>query len=112
MDFQSDQIEELKKFYSDLKVAEEGGYTYIYIPNLDLPDGCTPTKVNALFCPMLRDGYQSRLFFAEKISCSHNRNWNGQARILDQTWYAISWNINNNQRLIQLIRSHLDAFRK
>jgi len=112
MEFQIDQIEELKKVHPDVQMAEEAGFTYFFLPQFELPDGCIPSKVDALFCPMPRDGYQSRLFFSEIISGCTNRNWNGQARILDQTWHAISWNINPNQRLIQLIRSHLDAFRK
>ena len=111
MSFSQDQIDEIKKFYPNALMAEEAGFTYFFLPCLDLPIGCIPSSVDALFCPMNRDGYASRLFFAERISGCPARNWNGQARILDRTWYAISWNINQNQRLHQLIRSHLDAFR-
>jgi len=112
MEFPTEQIEELKKIYPDVQMAEEAGFTYFFLPNLDLPEGCIPEKTDALFCPTPRDGYKSRLFFSEMISGCQNRNWNGQARILDRTWFAISWNINPDQRLIQLVRSHLDAFRK
>ena len=102
----------LKKIYPNVQKAEEAGITYFLLPDLYLPEGCIPEKVDALFCPMPRDGYKSRLFFAEKITGCPNRNWNGQARILDRTWYAISWNVNPDQRLIQLIRSHIDPLKK
>ena len=112
MDFESDQIDEVKRIYPEIQVAEEAGFTYFFLPNLDLPDNCSPATLDALFCPMPRDGYKSRLFFSEKITGCQSLNWNSQVRILDRTWYAISWNINPDQRLIQLIRSHIDAFRK
>lgn len=111
MTFPDDQIEELKKVYSGVQIAEEGGTNFFLLPNLEMPDGCVPNTTDALFCPTMRDGYQSRLFLSEKLSGCPPRNWNGQARILDRTWFAISWNINQEQRLIQLIRSHIDAFR-
>lgn len=112
MEFPIDQIAEIKKIYPGAEISEEAGVTYFLLPKLDMPEGCVPSNVDALFCPTNRDGYSSRLFFAEKITGCPVRNWNGQARILDRSWYAISWNINPNQRLIQLIRSHIDAFRK
>lgn len=111
MEFPIDQIEELKKIYPNVQLAEEAGFTYFLLPDLDMPEGCMPPIVDALFCPMPRDGYATRLFFAQQITGCPSRNWNGQARILDRTWFAISWNFTPNQRLIQLIRSHLDAFR-
>lgn len=112
MEFPREEIEELVKIYPKVQMAEESGLTYFFLPNLDLPENCIPDKLDALFCPMNRDGYKSRLFFADKITGCPERNWNGQARILDRTWVAMSWNINPNQRLIQLICSHLDALKK
>jgi len=111
MEFPADEIDELRRVYSNVQMAEEGGYTYFLLPYLDLPDGCIPTNTDALFCAMPRDGYTSRLYFSDTISGCPQRNWNGQARILDRNWHAISWKVNPSQRLIQLIRSHLDAFR-
>lgn len=111
MEFPIDQIEELKRIYPNTQLAQEGGFTFFLLLDLELPEGCVPSKVDALLCPMPRDGYISRLFFSSKINGRLNRNWNGNARILDQTWFAISWKISPEQRLIQMIRSHLDAFR-
>lgn len=110
MEFPKDQIEELSRIYPNAQMAEEGGLTFFFLPDLQLP-GCTPEKIDALFCPMARDGYTSRLFFSEQIVGRTNRNWNGNARILDRTWFAISWKISPNQRLVQMISSHLDALR-
>ncbi len=111
MDFPKDQVEELKKLFPEIRMAEEGGNTFFLLPDLYLPEGCIPKQVDALFCPTPHSGYPSRLFFAEKISGCPERNWNGNARILDRTWVAISWKIDQNQRLAQMIYSHLNAFR-
>lgn len=113
MNFQEDQIQELKKICPDVQIAEEGGFTFFFLPQMKLPLGCAPEVVDFLYCPTNRgDGYPSRLFFSAKISGSFpNRNWNGAARILDRTWYAISWKINQEQRLIQQIRAHLEPFK-
>jgi hypothetical protein len=79
---------------------------------MQLPAGCSPEEVDMLYCPTNRDGYPSRLFFSAKFSGSYpQRNWNGISRILDRTWYAISWNINQEQRIIQQIRAHLEPFK-
>ena len=112
MNFPEDQISELKRIYPNAQMAQEGGFTFFLLPGLMLPDGCNPTSVDALLCPMPRDGYSSRLFFSVRIGTPNKPNWNGNARILDKTWVAISWKISPNQRLVQMIRSHLDALIK
>jgi len=113
MDFPKEQIEELKQIYGEVGFCEEGGYNYFFIPNLPLPDGCAPEKVDVLLCPMTRDSYPSRLFFAEKIKTKTERNWNANGtHILERNWYAFSWKVNQpNLRLIQIIRAHLRGLR-
>lgn len=111
MNFPTDQIEELKRIYPNVKLAEEMGCTYFFLPDLDMPSGCQPGKVDALFCPTLRDGYNTSLFLSQKITGCPTRNWNREVKILDRTWYAISWNFSADRRLVQSIRTHIDAFR-
>jgi hypothetical protein len=111
MKFPPEQVDMLKKVYPNVQEAEEAGISYFLLPELDMPDGCIPVKTDALFCPMTRDGYPSRLFLSVKLSGCPERNWNFQGRILDRTWYAISWKLSLEQNLIQLLRAHLDAFR-
>lgn len=111
MDFPSDQVEELKKLFDKVQIAEEGGSTFFFLPNLKLPVGCIPETVDSLFCPTKHGGYTSKLYFSEQLKGCPSRNWNGKFRLLDRDWFAISWNINQNQRLAQMISSHLDAFR-
>src|SRR5687767_11593702 len=90
--FPADQIEELKTF-GKLQQAQEGGLTFIFIPQLALPQGCKPERVDVLLCPASRDGYTSRLFFAQQVQkpTLPPPNWNGSVRILERTWYAFSW---------------------
>lgn len=106
-----DQIDELKGMYSGLGLIEEAGVQYILIPNLVLPKGCTPATVDALLCPTSRDGYSSRLFFAQQVAGPKPLNWNANGvRIGDRNWHAFSYRIGASaQRLAQLVSSHITA---
>ncbi len=108
MNIPQDQIEELKKYFGEVGACSEGGLIYLFIPNLQLPEGCKPEKVDALLCPMPRDGYNSRLFFAEKIIVRSSPNWNASGvRIIERNWHAFSWKVAQNLRLSQMIACHL-----
>lgn len=113
MCFPQDQIDELKLIAPLLSVAEEGGYTYILIEKLMLPDGCEPSIIDALLCPTpTKDGYNSRLFFSDKISGCPERNWNGSIRVLERNWVGISWQTRpEEKRLLEILQIHLSAFR-
>jgi len=101
----------LQSIWPNAVAAEEGGIKYYLLPQLDLPEGCTPGKVDALLCPVGRDGYPSRLYFAVKIECGVPHNWNGSVQILDRTWVAISWKTEAGLDPIQMVRVHLRAFK-
>lgn len=107
-----DQIDELKGMYSGLGSIAEAGVQYILIPNLMLPKGCSPERVDALLCPTNRgDGYASRLFFAQRVAGPKVLNWNANGvRIGDRNWHAFSYRIGASaKRLAQMISSHLTA---
>lgn len=111
MAFKENEIAELKLINPNLSLAQEGGSQFILIKDLALPEGCTPTKVDALLCPTMRDGYQSRLYLSEQISGCPVRNWNGQLRHLERNWFAISWQVPGGLRLAETLLVHLKAFR-
>lgn len=103
-----DQIEELKKLFPGVMYAEEGGYHYYLVPNVKLPEKCTPQQVDVLLCPDSRDGYRSRLFFASRINSGKTLNWNALGvRILERTWYAFSWQLPDGLRLAQMLTCHI-----
>ncbi len=109
-----DQIDGLKMLFPELSAAEEGGTTFIRIENLILPEGCVPRTVEALLCPIARDGYSSRLFLSEKISHGGGgTNWNpqGGSVILGRQWWAVSWQTRPGQTLSEMVLDHLGAFR-
>lgn len=107
-----DQLAELRELVPRVQRAVEGGVPFYLLPDLSLPLGCTPEKVDALLCPTPRDGYPSRLFFAQRIISPASRNWNGAARILERNWFAFSWKVEvPNLRLAQLVLAHLKALR-
>ena len=112
MNFPHDQIEELKKAFSEVSYYEENGKPYFLIPQLKLPEKCVPDRADVLLCPISRDGYPSRLFFSQKIDSPTARNWNcTNARIIERNWFAFSWKVAEGSRLIQLLINHLRALR-
>jgi hypothetical protein len=112
VDIPQDQIEELKLFCVDARPHQEGEVPYVYLPGLRLPDGCSPTQIDALLCPTPAHGYTSRLLFAQPFTSPQSRNWHYNARVLERNWAAISWNIPaGGLRLAQVLAEHLRAFR-
>ena len=116
MAWPDDQVEELKKLFGEVRLAEEGGVIFFLLESLSLPDRCTPQRVKALLCPSARDGYTSRLFFAQKINVSEptqTLNWNSiDQRILEENWHAYSWKITRpDLRLAQMVVDHLRALK-
>jgi hypothetical protein len=112
MQFPQDQIDELKQIAPVLSFIEDGGYSYFLIKQCPLPEGCNPSEVDLLLCPSVHTGYNSRLFFAQTITGCPLPNWNGNLRLLDKNWVAISWNVPAGLRLAETLLVHLKAFRK
>jgi hypothetical protein len=114
MAFAADEVAELLDLFGRVQQAEDGGFTYFLLPDVSLPAGCTPAALDALLCPMARDGYSSRLFLSQQIvHRGPGTNWNAvNVRILERNWFAVSWQVRPTLRLAQLVRGHLDAFRE
>jgi hypothetical protein len=111
MTFPDDQMAELKQLCPDVRQCEEAGCTYLFLPGLRLPAGCSPAVIDALLCPCARDGYASRLFFAELVQSRRTLNWNAnRVRILERNWDAFSWKVSAERRLLQMLAGHLRAF--
>jgi hypothetical protein len=109
-----DQLDELKATFPGVAIAEEGSLTYVLFEELVLPTGCSPANTRALLCPSPRDGYPSRLFLSQKIDHKgQGQNWNAAGVvILGERWWAVSWNTHcADQRLVNMVGSHLQAFR-
>jgi len=112
MDTETAQAQELKGYCTRVLAAKEGGCTFYLLEGLNLPQGCTPCSVDALLCPSQRDGYPSRLYFAERIQCRFERNWNTLGvLILGRQWNAFSWKVDPaGLSLVRLLNAHLQGF--
>jgi hypothetical protein len=110
--FPEDQVAELRRLCPGLKRAAEADCPFYLLPGLSLRDGCSPSSVDALLCPVPRDGYPFRLFFAERIATTKQPplNWNAAGvRILERNWFAFSWKIDGNLRLLQMVTALLSV---
>lgn len=90
-----EQIEYLKSRWSGVQSVVEGNITYYLVPDVELPDGCTPARANVLICPVDHLGYPCRVFFSQRIECKTAKpNWNHSPHaIADKAWHAFSWQI-------------------
>ena len=114
MSFSTDQVAELKNLCPEVSEVKEADYTYVLLPGLNLPEGCSPARTDALLCPSPREGYVSRLFFSEKVKpgSGPEPNWNSNGvRIAGRNWHAYSWRTSPNLRLVQMVAAHLRALR-
>jgi hypothetical protein len=110
---------ELNLLSRGAKEMQEGGSTYIFLPNLTLPSNCTPNRVDALLrlSSITVNDYPTRLFFSQKIVVSpppaKPLNWNAiNSVIFQRTWFAFSWSgVVNEGRPTEIIAQHLSAFR-
>lgn len=110
-----EEVSELKMMFPGAQSATEGGFVYVLLPGVSLPEHCSREPVDLLFCPMARgDGYPSRLFFSRQVAARGPLNWNAQGvRILERNWWAYSWKINTPTplRLAQTVAYHLSPLK-
>ncbi len=111
MTVRDEDVKELAAMFEGVTEATEAGVRYFLIPGLLMPPGRTPERVDALLCPSPRDGYPSRLFLAQQVAGGRGANWNSCIRILERNWHALSWRVNPELRLAQMVAAHLEAFR-
>lgn len=110
--FSDEQLETLKLVSPGVMQAEEAGAVLFMLPQLNLPPGCTPAQVDVLLCPSARDGYPSRLYFAQQVASTTQRNWNGQWFVLERHWYAFSWKVTaGGLNLVQILQEHLEGLK-
>lgn len=108
----AEHVIELQSLSPEARGLSEGGIDYILLPNVQLPDGCTPARVDCLLCLGSRDGYENRLFFAQVVACRNGRNWNAQnVRIFERNWFAYSWRVPGGLRPIETLIGHLQGLR-
>ncbi len=112
MEYPKDQVEELKNYCTAVRLLEEADFSFLFLENLRLPDVCKPSVCHGLLCPVDREGYPSRLYLSEKVSCPFERNWNvSEARIGEMNWFAFSWKLERiPETLAQMLVEHLSGF--
>jgi hypothetical protein len=109
MSISADEARELAAIFPGTERAEEAGVTYFRIPDVTLPDGCSPSPITLLLCPSQLGGYEYRLFFAERVKTPRERNWNGSIHILGMTWHTFSWQAKERVSLTQMVARLLRA---
>jgi hypothetical protein len=109
MNFSHDEARELADTFPGTARAEEAGVAYFRIPDVMLPDGCSPSPMTLLLCPSPLGGYEYRLFFAERVNTPAAKNWNSSIHILGRTWHTFSWQAREKVTLTQMVARLLRA---
>jgi hypothetical protein len=109
MNYSEEEVRELADRFPGTSQAEEAKVTYFRIPDVTLPDGCSPSPMTLLLCPSPVGDYAYRLFFAEKVKTPKEKNWNASVHILGQTWHAFSWQAKEKVSLTQMVARLLRA---
>ena len=114
MSLESD-LEGLRPLSPRVDAVTEGGHHYFLLKEVALPETWTPRRVNLLLHPKPRDGYESRLYYSERVVSPTQRldlNWQGQILLFERQWHFMSWRHEAaGLTLHQLIQVHLRAFR-
>lgn len=104
-----DALREIRLICPEAKEMAEGDLSYVYLPQLKLPIGCTPSVVDGLLCLKPRE-YPTRLFLSEPVS-GKGITWN-IFHILDKAWHSWSWNnVLYTGRPAETLAQHLVALR-
>ncbi len=106
------ELNELAPLCTSVREYAEGGLVYIYLEKLKLPPTYEPQEIDALLCLGSREGYPTRLYFAEKLSARTSSpqplNWNASGvLILQKQWYAYSWIGVQPGRPIEVLAQHM-----
>jgi hypothetical protein len=81
--------------------------TYFRLPKLKLAARCSPSVTDGLLCPSAREGYLTRMFYADCVQGANVANWKVY-KVLDQDWHAFSWQgVEPTLRLVQMVAAHL-----
>lgn len=104
-------LDELRALCPAAKKFVEAGGVFYLLPDFALPGKASPARCDMLLCATPRDGYDSRLFFAQKVQGPQQLNWNSEARISERNWFAYSWRTMPGLRPMQQLAVHLRALR-
>lgn len=106
----AESLQELSDLCGEVREFVEGGRTYLYLPQLKLPAGCTPSEVEGLLCIQEHSGYATRLFLSQPVA-RRGTNWS-MHRIVDRNWHTWSWNnVSAQMRPAAILAEHLRALR-
>jgi len=106
-----EQLAELRTVCPGAVPMQEGGTTYVFLPSLRLPNGCSPSEMDALLRPGPGpDGYTTRLYLSVPFP-NKGQNWTVH-QILARTWHTPSYNnVPGEVRLIEILANHLKVLR-
>ncbi len=109
--FPADQIAELKCL-GEVFLIQEGAQAMLLIKGAQLPAGCSPEKCDLLLCPGPREGYATRLYFAERVVGRKQPSWCAPVFVAARNWQVYSHQgVPSTLRLAEIYASHMRALK-
>lgn len=115
MSLEDGRLQALQAVYPTARVAKDGPYELVHIPDLCVQVGSEEIRVEALLCPQGHHGYETRLFLSQCFNYPSVRaktaNWKTES-FLGRQWHTWSWQgVSASQPLLSMLAGHLRAFR-
>lgn len=108
MTISPDQLDELKvAFGPEISFHTEASIEFVRIPGLKMPQGCLPERTDALLCPTHYCGYDSRLFFKDRIQSPGTPNWQPSCFLVGSEWHVYSYQGVRHPSLCEMVLMHL-----
>lgn len=103
----SDEIARLRTLCSGATLWDEAGEPLVFLPDLKVESAGAVHTVDALLCPRMRDGYETRLYYSRQLPAP--RAWSTHA-VMAGSWSTFSWQgISASQPWLDILASHLGA---
>ena len=90
------------------QLVDESGQKVIFLPDMKFQAGACESTQNLLFVPFPLFGYDSSLFFAQRLNEGPARNWT-QHNLLNREWWRLSYRVNTRLPWFEQILQHLTA---
>jgi hypothetical protein len=104
------EFEALKRMHPNATLHTEGGVSVVLLPDTKFIAGGKSVQMMLLLYPAKHSGYDTRLFFEQKLEgAGMSNNWSEHI-VLARNWWAPSWkDVIANQPWTSMLGAHLRA---
>lgn len=103
-----EQLNLITVLCANAQLVDESGRRAVYMPGMTFQAGAGEATQDLLFVPFRHSGYDSRLFFTQKLDCGTACNWT-QHNLINRTWWSPSYRVDVQLAWRDQILQHIKA---